>query len=378
VVALLLKKLTLILILILCFAFSVYSADELSLSAESAILINADTKEIIYENNAYDRHSMASTTKIMTSVIAIESGRLSEIVTAENMEAEGSSIGLKNGNKLTLEALVWGMLLESGNDAAKLTANFISGSEENFAELMNEKASLIGMADTSFVTASGLDNEYHYSTAFDMAVLGAYAINNPVFTEICSTKTQIVKFIEPDISLTFSNHNKLLSMYEGAFGIKTGFTKKSGRCLVSACKRDGITLVAVTLDAPDDWNDHIKLFDYGFDKSGCLEIFFRIPENIKVYGSQQPLCDLELESENIALGVSSQTNKLTQKIYLPTFVYAPILKGETVGRVELYSGKRLIKSYSIIAKDNIKSIKPEPEKDSLLKKVIDKIREKLI
>lgn len=371
----LLKKLILTLIFILAFTFSVYSADELRLSAESAILINAETKEIVYEKNAYDRHSMASTTKIMTSIIAIESGRLSEIVTAENMEAEGTSIGLKNGNKLTLETLVWGMLLESGNDAAKLTANFISGSEEKFAKLMNEKAADIGMTDTSFVTASGLDSEYHYSTAYDMALLGAYAINNPVFAEMSATKNKTVKFLEPDISFTFSNHNKLLSMYEGTFGIKTGFTKKSGRCLVSACKRDGITLVAVTLNAPDDWNDHMKLFDYGFDKSRCTEIFFRTPENIRIYGAEKSLCDIGIESENITVGFSDQINNLTQKIYLTSFIYAPISKGETVGRVELYSGKRLIKSYAIISKDDIESIRPEPEKESLFKKLISKITE---
>lgn len=371
----LLKKLLLIVFFLVLFSFSVYSADEPGLSAHSAILINAETKEIIYEKNAFDRRSMASTTKIMTSIIAIESGRMSEVVTAENMAAEGSSIGLKNGNKLTLETLVWGMLLESGNDAAKLTANFLAGSEAEFTLTMNEKALAIGMTDTNFITASGLDDEEHYSTAYDMAILGAYAVRNPQFSEMCSTKIKTVSFIEPDISLTFSNHNKLLSMCRGAFGIKTGFTKKSGRCLVSACKRDGITLVAVTLNAGDDWNDHIKLYDYGFDSLDCKEVYFRLPESIRVYGGTSTECQIVAESNPVSVGLLSENAALTQKIYLPSFIYAPVSEGEIIGKVKLFNGNKCINSYNIIAKENIEAISPIYEKESLFKRLIDKITE---
>ncbi len=371
----LLKKLLLTLFLTLIFSFSAYSLNEPTLSARSAILVNAETKEIIYEKKAYDRRSMASTTKIMTSILAIESGRLNEIVTAENMAAEGSSIGLKNGNKLTLETLVWGMLLESGNDAAKLTANFISGSEEAFAKVMNDKSMAIGMTDTNFVTASGLDDSEHYSTAFDMALLGAYAIRNPQFAEMCSTKTKTVKFIDPDISLTFSNHNRLLSMCDGAFGIKTGFTKKSGRCLVSACRRDGVTLVAVTLNAGDDWNDHLKLYNYGFKSLQCEEVYFRLPESVIVHGGNAGECNIGTEYDNVTVSFSDKSKKLTQKIYLPAFIYAPLSKGDMIGKVELYSNNKLINTYAVVAKEDIKAINPIPEKESLFKRFIIKITE---
>lgn len=350
-----------------------YSADIPSLSAQSAILINADTKEIIYEKNAYQRRSMASTTKIMTSILAIESGRLNEVVTAENMSAEGSSIGLKTGNKLTLETLVWGMLLESGNDAAKLTANYIAGSEEAFAKLMNDKSVAIGMTDTNFVTASGLDDSQHYSTAFDMALLGAYAIKNPIFSEMCSAKVKTVDFIEPDISLTFSNHNRLLSMYDGVFGVKTGFTKKSGRCLVSACSRDGVNFVAVTLNAGDDWNDHIKLYDYGFENLRYKDVYLRLPDCIRVYGSEKCECNISISKSPLTVAVSENVKGLQQKIYLPSFLYAPVKKGEIIGKVELYSDDRLISVVNILAADDIGSISPMPEKENILKKLADKI-----
>ena len=369
----LLKKLLLSLFLVLFFSFNVYSADIPSLSAQSAILINADTKEIIYEKNAYQRRSMASTTKIMTSILAIESGRLNEVVTAENMSAEGSSIGLRTGNKLTLETLVWGMLLESGNDAAKLTANHIAGSEEAFAKLMNDKSVAIGMTDTNFVTASGLDDSQHYSTAFDMALLGAYAIKNPIFSEMCSAKVKTVDFIEPDISLTFSNHNRLLSMYDGVFGVKTGFTKKSGRCLVSACSRDGVNFVAVTLNAGDDWNDHIKLYDYGFENLRYKDVYLRLPDCIRVYGSEKCECNISISKSPLTVAVSENVKGLQQKIYLPSFLYAPVKKGEIIGKVELYSDDRLISVVNILAADDIGSISPMPEKENILKKLADKI-----
>lgn len=371
----LLKKLLFILVFISLFSFCVYSADEPTLSAQSAILINADTKEIICEKNACIRRSMASTTKIMTSIIAIESGRLNEVVTAENMAAEGSSIGLKNSNKLTLETLVWGMLLESGNDAAKLTANFISGSEESFAGLMNKKAVAIGMTDTNFVTASGLDSEQHYSTAYDMALLGAYAVKNPVFAQMCSTTTKTVSFIEPDISLTFSNHNRLLTMCDGVFGIKTGFTKKSGRCLVSACSRKGVTLVAVTLNAGDDWNDHMKLYDYGFDALRYEEIYFRLPETVEVYGGVSDVCSIDIDSADAIVGFYKSGGSLTQKIYLPRFIYAPVSKGDIIGKIELYSGEKLIGSYDILSKCDIRACEPIPDKKSLFERISGKITE---
>ncbi len=368
----LLKKLFFILILLCCFGFSVYSAEEPLLSAQSAVLINADTLEIIYEKNSDKQRSMASTTKIMTALLAIESGRLSQCVTAKNMAAEGTSIGLKDGYKMSLEALVWGMLLESGNDAAKLTANFLSGSEENFAHLMNMKAAQIGMKNTNFVTASGLDSAEHYTTAYDMALLGAYAVRNPIFREICSSKNKTVRFIDPEISLTFSNHNRLLYSCEGVFGIKTGFTKKSGRCLVSACERNGVVFVAVTLNAGDDWNDHIKLYNYGYDITKTEKVYLRVPESISVQGGKSRRVPLMLSDSEPLISFAGDKGSITQKIYLPRFIYAPVTMGETVGKIEIYRNNKLIRSLNIIAGNAAESAECK-EKESIFERLKIKI-----
>lgn len=370
----LLKKLFLTLILFAFFTFWVYAAEEPSLSAECAVLLNADTLEVIYEKNSQLKHSMASTTKIMTALLAIESGRLTETVTAHNLVTEGTSIGLKDGYKLSLEALVWGMLLESGNDAAKLTADYLSGSEESFAELMNKKAESLGMTKTNFVTASGLDSKEHYSTAYDMALLGAYATKNPVFRDICSSKYKRIDFIEPDVSVTFSNHNKLLSYCEGVFGIKTGFTKKSGRCLVSACEREDVTLIAVTLNAGDDWNDHKKLYDYGYEKTVTEEISFRLPESMKVYGGKQVSVAIESETERTTYSYSGEKGEIRQKIYLREFLYAPIKKGEIVGKAAVIKDGNEIVQANIVASHDVDSAEPV-KTPTIWQRIINRIKD---
>ena len=371
----LLKKLFSTLILICVFSFSVYSADEPQISAHSAILINAETKEIIYEKNAYVQRSMASTTKIMTSILAIESGKLSDVITAENINSEGTSIGLKDGYKLTLDDLVWGMMLESGNDAAKLTADYLSGSEENFALLMNKKADEIGMTRSNFVTASGLDDKEHYSTAYDMALLGAYAVKNPLFREICSAKSKRVSFIEPAITCTFSNHNRLLSSCEGVFGIKTGFTKKSGRCLVTACERDGTVLVCVTLNAGDDWNDHIKLYRYGYEVCESRDVFIRIPESINVYGGVESTVKFCLAEGPVRISLKDNNCKITQKICLPEFVYAPIKKGDVLGKAQILNNGKVIYESDILSSEDVLEIEPLTENNNIFDRFFSKIIE---
>lgn len=367
----LLKKTFLILSLLVLFSFSVYSAEVPSLSANSAVLINAQTLEVYFEKNAHEKRSMASTTKIMTGLLAIESGKMSQTVVCGGSETEGTSIGLKKGYKMSLETLVWGMLLESGNDAAKLTAEFLAGSEENFAGQMNERAAKIGMTSTNFVTSSGLDSDMHYSTAYDMALLGAEAIKNPVFKEICSTKSKTVSFIEPNITMTFSNHNRLLYSYGGVFGIKTGFTKKSGRCLVSACQKDDVTLVAVTLSASDDWNDHIKLYNYGFNEVKTDKVYIRLPDKIKVYGGTKNELSIDSQCYGFVRYIGNESD-VTQKIFLPAFLYAPIKKGEVIGKIELYKGEKLFYQQDIVAQHEITSIEPKI-KQSLKEKIADKL-----
>ncbi len=311
------------------------------LSAKRAALINADTGELIYGKNEHERASMASTTKIMTALIALEQRTPNAVATASDsaVRVEGTSIGLKAGDSITLETLVCGMLLESGNDAANVTAEFIAGGNEAFAALMNERAAQIGMKNTHFVTPSGLDDAEHYSTAYDMALLGACAIQNRDFVRICSSQTVRVTYGTPAAARTFSNHNRLLSSYEGALGIKTGFTKKSGRCLVSAARRDGVTLVAVTLNDPDDWRDHAALLDYGFSQvrtEGADTDFsdLRVP----VVGGAAASVSVRCAGE-ITVPEGDGTQRL---VFLEKFLYAPVEKNDIIGEAVYVQGGAVV------------------------------------
>ena len=233
-------------------------AEAIQLSATAAILMDADSGEILYEKDAGRRMRIASTTKIMTALVALDRARLTDTitVTAAHM-VEGSSMYLKPGETVTVEELLYGLMLCSGNDAALALADCCGGLEE-FVQAMNDKAAELGKQDTSFANPNGLDDENHYSTARDMAVLAAYAAQNPTFRRICSTRTATVG------SRTMTNHNKLLSQVEGCIGMKTGYTKAAGRTLVSCAQRDGCRLVAVTLCDGNDWADHKSLYEMGF------------------------------------------------------------------------------------------------------------------
>ncbi len=346
------KRIFIIIIILTLFPVRVSSVSYPETSAKSAILINADTKEILYEKNAYEFLSMASTTKIMTSLLAVESGQFSSFVTAEkDYNCEGTAISIKKGNTFTLETLTYAMLLESGNDAAELTADYLAGSQTDFAEMMNKKAKELGMKSTNFVTSSGLDAENHGTTAYDMALLGSYAIKNPIFRKICSTDKATVKYISPDISSTFVNHNRLLQRYDGIIGIKTGFTKKSGRCLVTACKRDGIILIAVTLKAPDDWNDHKKLYEYGFSNQNEVSINAVFPEEITVYGSKKRSVSIKADSLDFATSDKNK-NDITCIIHLDKWLYAPIKSGDIVGYAEIFISNKYVKRINISATEN--------------------------
>lgn len=369
-VDLLIKKISLTCFLILLFPFCVSALDSSELSAKSAVLLNRQTKEIVYEKNAFEKRSMASTTKIMTALLACESGKLDETVeiTSQMCAVEGTSVGLKAGYKLRLYDLVCAMMLESGNDAANATAIYLASSLESFAKLMNEKAKQIGMSSTNFVTASGLDDENHYTTAYDMALLGDYAMDNPVLKEICSSKSCKVDYISPDITLTYSNHNRLLSSYNGAYGIKTGFTKKSGRCLVSAAKGENGDFICVTLSAFDDWLDHKKMLDYAFQKSTTYDYYIRIPESIAVIGGTVSTVKIETNSP-YRISVSSD-EEITQKIYLGSFVYAPFEKGDVFGKAQLYRNGKCILTLPITAAESCESIEPTyKEKNSFFKRL---------
>ncbi len=237
-------------------------------SAKSAILIEKDSGRVMFEKTSAERLPMASTTKIMTAVVALESNNAQldkEIEISDGAAGvEGSSMYLQKGEVMTLRDLLYGLMLSSGNDAAVAIAEDIAGSQEKFAELMNQKAAEIGMENSHFTNPNGLPDDNHYSTAADMARLCAYAMKNETFCDIASTKSYKITGEKTAYPRALSNHNKLLNMYDGCVGVKTGFTKAAGRCLVSAAQRGGMTLICVTLNAPDDWRDHMSLFDYGF------------------------------------------------------------------------------------------------------------------
>lgn len=238
------------------------------ISAQSYCVLDSVTGRVLYESNAHQQMGMASTTKIMTALVALEMGTLSDVATvsAKASRTEGSSLYLKPGEKMTLEDLVYGLLLQSGNDAAIVIAEHIGGSVEEFAGLMNQKAKEIGANDTSFQNPNGLDAEGHYTTAYDLALITRRALKNDTFAKIAATKSYKVKVIGGDgRTIYLTNHNKLLNSLAGCDGVKTGFTKKTGRCLVSSATRNGWQAICVTLNAPNDWKDHTALLNQAFD-----------------------------------------------------------------------------------------------------------------
>lgn len=298
---------------------------------------------------------MASTTKIMTAILALEYGADDEYITVtEDMIAvEGTSMGLQDGDSVSLKTLVKGMLLKSGNDAANAVANIVGGDIPSFVKMMNEKAKEIGMHSTSFETPSGLDGENHYSTAFDMAILGAYAIKNPEFRSICSAESMVVYYGSPPYRRILTNHNKLLSMYEGAFGIKTGFTKKSGRCLVSAVEKDGKTLIAVTLSAPDDWDDHIKMYDYAFEKVSSVNLEVQT-QNVKLKIAGGTKSEISVNTAEIPTVTTTMSNlRYSTEIFIKQFEYAPVEKGEIVGKIVYYANNVVLAETDLIANESV-------------------------
>lgn len=260
-------------LLVLVIVFSQFPvkthAESFDVSAKSAILMEQDSGRILYEKDAYTKRKIASITKIMTAIIAIESGKLKEKVKIKKKHTniEGSSIYLEKGETITIEDLVYGLMLRSGNDAAVAIADHIGGSVEGFVYLMNEKAKQIGMEDTHFANPHGLDDSNdHYSTAYDMAILTQYAMKNKIFQKIFGTKFYKSHSMNDENIRYWKNKHKLVtSLYKYATGGKTGYTKKARRTLVTTAKKNGMALIAVTLDAPNDWNDHIHMFEYAFE-----------------------------------------------------------------------------------------------------------------
>lgn len=326
-------------------------------SAQAAVLMDADSGRVLYAKEEHTKLSMASTTKIMTALITVEQGNLEReiTVTEEMVRVEGSAMGLRTGDQVTMEGLVYGMLLSSGNDAANAAALSIAGSADQFAELMNRKAEELGARDTHFVTPSGLDAEEHYSTAYDMALIGAAAMQNETFASIASTKSTTVTFGNPPREVWLSNHNRLLKEYDGAIGVKTGFTKKSGRCLVSCAERDGVRLLVVTLNAPDDWNDHKRLFDYGFEQLTDTELPAPLPVQLPVTGGTENSVEIWCSERVHAALLSGEESLLTTRMEVQPFLYAPVKEGDRVGELVYLVGDREVARVPLVATRSVES-----------------------
>ncbi|WP_445669843.1 D-alanyl-D-alanine carboxypeptidase family protein [Paenibacillus sp. FSL R5-0810] len=235
--------------------------------AQAAALIDVTSGRLLYSKNGDERLRIASLTKIMTAIVAIEHGKLNDRVTVSKnaFAKEGSSLFLKLGEEMTLENLLYGLMLRSGNDAATAIAEHVGGTEEGFILLMNQKAQELGLTNTHFMNPHGLDHDEHYSSANDVARMTAYALQNPTFKEIVKTPTKRAPNPNESWDYKWDNKNKMLRLYEGADGVKTGFTKKAFRCLVSSATRNGQQIAAVTLNDGNDWNDHANMLDYGFN-----------------------------------------------------------------------------------------------------------------
>ncbi len=338
------------------------NAAELGLSADSAILIEAESGKVVYEYNADQRRNIASTTKILTALVVLEKCELSDVIEIDERAVgiEGSSVYLRVGERLTVEELLYAMLLNSANDAAAALAIGCFGSIEECAAEMNKYAYSIGMTNSHFDNPHGLDSETHYSTARDMARLGQKALEDPDFAKIVSTKKKNIPLCGSEGIRTLINHNRLLSMVDGAIGIKTGFTKKSGRCLVSACERDGVRLIAVTLSAPDDWRDHSALFEHGFSR---FKHYAPVSERqysyeLDVFGGdiETLLCENE---KAYGITLDAGEHEVKTEVDMPRYLIAPIKAGDEIGRVSIMLDGTKIAEVPIKAQHDVGAKKPD-------------------
>ena len=346
---LLLRKFTgIVLSLALIFAVKIPARAELAVSAKAAILMHADSGRVLYEKNADEHMLIASTTKIMTAIVVLEHCELDDLVEVDSRSAgiEGSSMYLKAGESYTVEDLLYGLLLVSGTDAASALALHVADSMEEFAELMNAKAAELGMTESSFKNAHGLDEEGHYSTAHDMAKLAAYCMGNEDFARIAGTVSHTVG------EQTLVNHNRLLREYDGCLGLKTGYTMAAGRTLVTCAERDGARYVCVTLNDPDDWDDHKALYDWAFANYSFAEV---IPAGLSyevplISGAEMTA---PAETEGAAYALIKNGESFDMELELPAFAFAPISEGERAGRAVASSDGQEIASVRIVYSEDV-------------------------
>lgn len=326
----------------------------LEVSAASAVMMQANSGRILFQKDAHTPRAMASTTKIMTALLAAERLPLDHDVSvpAQAVRVEGTALGLRGGDTISTQDLITGLLLASGNDAANVLAQEVAGSQEAFSVLMNQRAAEIGMKHTHFVTPSGLDADGHVSTAYDMALLAREALKNDTVAAIVQQKSATIHFGSPKRAVTVSNHNRLLRLYPDAIGIKTGFTKKAGRCLVSAAKRDGMTLIVVTLHCPNDWDDHMKLYNAAFTKVKTVALPTVNLPALQMAGGDKKAVRLTMTVPSSVAVMQDEAERIRTRLELPAFLWSGVKKGERVGWV-IYTldGQELARAPVLAAED---------------------------
>lgn len=332
-------------------------AAPIELTAKSAIVMDARTGKVLYARDAESKRYPASTTKMMTLIVALEHGNLDEMVTTSQnaSSTEGSSLWLSPGEQLRLMDMLYGIMLISGNDATVAVAEHISGSVEKFAKLMTEKAHAIGATNTNFTNSSGLPDPNHITTAHDLAKIAAYGYKNPIFSQIVSTQKKIIPWPGKDHDRELYNENKMLWLFDGGNGVKTGYTDAAGRCLVSAAKRNDIQLVAVVLDSDHMWDDSITLLDYGFQQLQPMALFNKgdILKTVKVIDGKSDAVKL-ITSDNMIVPISSDDKEQFRTIIdAPAKIEAPVVAGQKLGVARILYKDTEIGTVDLIATETV-------------------------
>ncbi len=348
-VVLIIRKIISCLCLSALMAGGVYVKDAPSVSAHSAVVM-AESGEVLFSKNMNEKLPIASTTKIMTAILVIENCELDDEVTvsSESCNIEGSSMYLKAGESYTVRQLLQGMMLVSGNDAAHALALHTAGTVDKFAELMNEKCRVLGMDSSSFKNPHGLSEAEHYSTAEDMAKLMVHCMENPEFSKLTALKSMRLG------ENSYINHNKLLYIYPGCIGGKTGYTMAAGRCLVSVSEREEGRFICVTLSAPNDWNDHMALYDWVFYQFSYRKISDNLSFDIPVVSGNVKSVVLSAENTRVLLPKRAE---IVIKAELPRFVFAPLKKGECGGSFKAYCGNECVAEGRLLYQNDVEVFK---------------------
>lgn len=334
--------------------FTPLKARGIGVSAKAAVVIDGISGKVLYGREENTPLAMASTTKIMTALLLCEQKDLTRTVTItpEMVKVEGTSMGLYVGLQVSYYDLLYGMLLASGNDAANAVAIAVGGSVQSFVAMMNTRAKELGLNNTHFNTPSGLDGAEHYTTALELAVLTRYALKNKDFADAAGCSSITLEY--GGKKHTFVNHNRILREYEGAVGVKTGFTKKAGRCLVTAARKNDGFIIAVTLNDGNDWQDHKAMLDYGFSLlENEPQAFKENKYSVIVLGGEKNRINAYSRKASFK---TASGQRITAKEYLSPYVSAPVKKGEKLGVIEYYCGQEIIEKQYVYSAEDVRAV----------------------